>query len=247
MKNSKRILKVVVKRMVDTDSDTSYLGHYSNRPESEYAIDRAHSEYCASVSSVAAEAAITLEHAQKTVGDIYNAVLAQYNGTLANKTLDAERDALDETYDKLGELTEEVTACDCGERGNMGRNEYRYFNGPIENYKGESPEDIRKYVRQDYERMESLNRGDWWYIGIRAEAKIAIEGAEPSRRYHFEGWDTQTIVSGGLWGIESDSGESYLQSIAKEELANLREQLKALGFSARAISTAFKNVQEVSE
>jgi hypothetical protein len=38
------------------------------------------------------------------------------------------------------------------------RREYRYFN-PSDNYKGEPAEDIRKYVRQDYERMEAYNRG----------------------------------------------------------------------------------------
>src|SRR6266853_1539084 len=68
----------------------------------------------------------------------------------------------------------ELAECDCGERGDMERGQYRYFNGPVENYKGESPADIRKYIRQDYDRMESLNRGNWCFIGIRAEAEIGI-------------------------------------------------------------------------
>ena len=41
--------KVTVKRMVDTDPDTSYLGKYSNDAETEYAIDRKHSQDCHSV------------------------------------------------------------------------------------------------------------------------------------------------------------------------------------------------------
>ena len=128
-----------------------------------------------------------------------------------------------------GDIAEQG-GCDCGERGDMERGEYRYFNGNVENYKGESPEDIRKYVRQDYERMERLSRGDWCYVGIRAEAEIVIDGV------------TQDVTSGGLWGVESDSGRDYLTEIETEELSGLREQLQALGFGTRAISAAFKNV-----
>lgn len=132
--------------------------------------------------------------------------------------------------------------CDCGEHGDMERGQYRYFN-PSFNYvdaTGEArsentPEDVRKYVRQDYERMESLNAGNWCFIGIRATAEIAVPTA-PSNA------TLQEISSGGLWGIESDSDYEYLKSIEREELADLRGQLKALGFSSRAISTAFKNV-----
>lgn len=108
--------------------------------------------------------------------------------------------------------------------------EYRYFD-PSDNYKGEPDEDVRKYVRQDYERMESLNRGHWGYMGIKAEAKILV------------GNTAQEISSGGLWGIESDSDEGHIQSTEQEELRELREQLKALGFGTRAIAQAFKNVQ----
>jgi hypothetical protein len=236
MKNGKRILSVTIKRMMDESPDTSYLGEYSNRPKSEYAIDRAHSEDCASVSPEAQRAKETLEHAQQTAGDIHNAVLAQYNGTLANEKLDTEREALDDAYNLLGELADEVVECDCGERGDMERNEYRYFNGNVENYKGESPENIRKYVRQNYARMESLSRGDWCYMGIRGEAQIAVPTAPKNSII-------QTITSGGLWGIESDSDKDYLASVEQEELSDLRGQLKALGFSSRAISTALKNVE----
>jgi len=116
---------------------------------------------------------------------------------------------------------------------------YRYFNGPIENYKGELPEDIRKYVRQDFERMESLYRGDFCFIGIRAEAEWSITQTEYARN----GSLIQTVTSGGLWVIESDSSSEYLKEIEQEQLAELRSQLKAIGFSSRAISAAFRNVE----
>lgn len=103
-KNGKRILEVTIKRMIDEDPDTSWIGEYSQRATSEFSIDRAHSEDCASVRVDIQNAKRTLEHVQQTVGDIHNDVLAQYNGTLANEKLDSERDALDDAYDKVGSL-----------------------------------------------------------------------------------------------------------------------------------------------
>ncbi len=240
MKKGKRILSVTLKRMVDESPDTSWLGEYSNRPTSEFSIDRAHSEDCASVDPKAKAAKKTLEHVQQTVGDLHNDVLAQYNGTLANEKLDSEKDALDEAYDVVGELIDSVDECDCGEHGDVQRGEYRYFN-PSFNYVDEqgkalpenTPEEVRKYVRQDYERMESLNRGDWSFIGISAEAEVWNADTQVVQRIH----------SGGLWGIESDSEQSYLEEVEQEELSNLKVELKAYGFSARAISKAFENVQ----
>jgi hypothetical protein len=133
----------------------------------------------------------------------------------------------------------EQDGCDCGERGDMERGELRYFNGVVGNYKGETPEKIRKYVRCDYERMERLQRGDWCYIGIRAEAEILIPSGSAGV--------VQEITSGGLWGIESDSDASYLADIAAEELSELREQLRAVGFNTRTIKAAFKDAAHDSE
>ncbi len=228
----KRILTVTIRRMVDDSPDTSWLGEYSDRATSEFSIDRAHSEDCASVRPDVQNAKRTLEHVQQTVGELHNSLLAQYNGTLANEKLDTEKDALDAAYDEVGELIDAVDECDCGERGDMERHQYRYFNPNHENYKGLPETDIRKYCRQDYERMESLNRGNWCFIGIRAEAQIQT-GSDV----------VQDITSGGLWGIESDSGKEHLEETIREELANLKTELLALGFSSRAISTAFKNVE----
>jgi hypothetical protein len=127
----------------------------------------------------------------------------------------------------------EQKGCDCGERGDMERGEFRYFNGNLGNYKDEAPEQIREYVRRDYERMERLNRGDWCYIGIRAEAEILLPSAGI----------VQEITPGGLWGIESDSDESYFAEVEAEELADLRGHLAGIGFSKRAIGVAVKNAR----
>lgn len=234
----KRILSVTICRIFDTDADTSYLGQYGNSAKSDYAIDRAHSEDCSSVREDIRQAKQTLEHVQQTIGDLHNAVLAQYNGTLANEKLDLEREALDAAYDEVGELIDAVDECDCSFSGHWNNREYRYFNGPIENYKGEDPADIRKYVRQDFDRMESLNAGNWYYIGIRAEAQVQT-GSDVVQR----------ITSGGLYSIESDSDREYLESVQQEELDTLKTELLALGFSKRAIASAFKpeNIQERGE
>ena len=57
----------------------------------------------------------------------------------------------------------------------------------------------------------------------------------------------QEITSGGLWGIESDSDKAYLGEIETEQLSELREQLRAVGFGTRAITTAFKTLTHVNE
>ena len=244
---SKRILAVKVKRMVDESPDTSYLGEYAQRPASEFSIDRAHSEDCASVESNHRQ---TVDALERIIGHLD---VIRRSPDVADNPDSTEWEGLDEAMDILVDLQTEAMECDCGERGDMDRNEYRYFN-PSFNYvdkqdkplDGLTAQDVRKYVRQDYERMERLRAGDWCYIGIRAEAEIAIfqpkqHPLDPDQA------TTQTITSGGIYGVESDSKREYLESIGKEELASLKTQLLALGFSRRAISQAFKNVEEVSE
>jgi hypothetical protein len=127
--------------------------------------------------------------------------------------------------------------CDGGDWNGDSR-EYRYFDASF-NYvdkhgkpaDGLTAEEVRKYVRQDYERMERLNAGDWAFIGIKAKAEVSIDNV------------VQSIHSGGLWGIESDSERSYIKEIENEQLAELRNQLYAMGFGKRAIAAACKNVE----
>lgn len=117
------------------------------------------------------------------------------------------------------------------ERENAGPREYRWFNPNANNYEGCTDEECAKYCRQDYERAESLNAGQWSYIGIIAKAVVVSANGT-----------IQTLRSSGLWGVESDSGKDYMAEVARDELANLRAELEAFGFSTRAISYAFKNV-----
>lgn len=233
MKNMKRISKVTIKRMVDTDPDTSYLGEYSNDAETDYAIDRKHAEDCQSQEYNHRE---TVEQLERIISYL-SAV------TYSTNVADEVRETASEAQDVLIDSQNAAQECDCN-GGDMNRNEYRYFNGNVENYKGETAENIRKYVRRDYERSERLNQGDWCYIGIQAEAEILLpvqanRGCVKGHEVHYS--VTQAITSGGLWGIESDSSKEYFAETEADELASLREQLTGVGFSKRAIATAFKN------
>lgn len=98
------------------------------------------------------------------------------------------------------------------ERGDMGRNEFRYFNAGCGD-----PE----YIEQDYRRMEAYNAGEWHMIGIYARVELNINGT------------IQTIRSGGLYGIESDSGVDYLTEIYQEQCAELVEILESMGIEVR--------------
>jgi len=214
---TKRISTITIKRTVDTDPDTSYLGEYSNDAETDYAIDRKHAADCHSLEANHGQAVDQLErvisYLQKE--DSENGADFTYN---------------DDAIDILIEAQDGLQECDCS-GGDMERNEYRYFNGNVENYKGETPDTIREYILRDYERMERLHRGDWCYIGIRAEAEVSLTGDV-----------MQEVSSGGLWGIESDSSKEYFAEIEADELFELRKQLYAVGFSKRAIATACKNI-----
>jgi hypothetical protein len=217
--------------MVDDSPDSSYLGEYGNSPKSDYAIDRAHSEDCESLSPRNEEGLEWLDRIQSAICD--NLPLDRELQSHGNFYLQEEIDACDTL-----QTCREAMECDCGFPGHWNNREYRYFNPNHENYKGLPEEEIRKYCRQDFDRMESLNNGSWCFMGIRAEARVQT-GSDI----------VQEITSGGLWGIESDSGKEHIEETIREELANLKTELLALGFSKRAIASAFKpeNIREKDE
>jgi hypothetical protein len=78
----------------------------------------------------------------------------------------------------------------------------------------------------DFEnRKEAFHRGNFSFVGVRAEAEIVVDGI------------IQTITSGGLWGIESDSGDEYIKEVAGEEYNDLRKILKTLGVPTSELPT----------
>jgi hypothetical protein len=72
--------------------------------------------------------------------------------------------------------------------------------------------------QKDFEdRKAAYERGDFTFVGIQARAEVVIAGV------------IQEIASGGLWGIESDSGEKYFREVGKEEYSGLKDILKDMG------------------
>lgn len=62
------------------------------------------------------------------------------------------------------------------------------------------------------ERKAAFERGDWHMIGV--QARVTVAG--------------QTFESAGLWNIESDSDESYLNDVFEQEKAELLAMLEDL-------------------
>jgi hypothetical protein len=82
------------------------------------------------------------------------------------------------------------------------------------------------YLDDDEDRRAEYERGDFSFVGVRAEAEVAVDGV------------TQTLTSGGHWGIESDSKE-YLQEVAEEEYTDLRQILKTIGVATADVPAGF--------
>lgn len=85
----------------------------------------------------------------------------------------------------------------------------------------QDPDPESSYLDQDEfeDRQAEYKRGDFHFVSARAEAEVVIEGV------------IQTLTSGGLNGIESDSEQEYLDEIIAEEWKSLRDVLKAVGVS----------------
>lgn len=96
---------------------------------------------------------------------------------------------------------------DRAERGELEPHEYRYF-------VGSDPD----HIEQDYERMMDLEEGAWFMIGIHAVAEVRYMNRHGHQRIEW-------LTSSGLWGIESDSDHEYLQSVADDEIEDLKEHL----------------------
>jgi hypothetical protein len=69
------------------------------------------------------------------------------------------------------------------------------------------------------DRRVEYERDEWHLVGCRAEAEVVIAPETT----------VQTLRSGGLYGIESDSEQEYLDEIAVGEWSRLRDVLKTVG------------------
>jgi len=90
------------------------------------------------------------------------------------------------------------------------------------------PDPDVSFLEQDEfeDRLAAYKRGEFDFVGVRAEADVVVEGV------------VQTLTSGGLWGVESDSGEEYVVSVAVEEYEQLRRVLKTIGVPTAQLPNA---------
>ena len=84
-----------------------------------------------------------------------------------------------------------------------------------------SPDEGEKVAQMLAARERNYNLGHWGYVGIQASVQISI----PYR----QGSITHKISSPGLWGIESDSDDSYFNEVFAEESETLIDMLTQLG------------------
>lgn len=76
------------------------------------------------------------------------------------------------------------------------------------------------YLEQEgfEDRLAQYRRGDFRLVGIRAVATVVTRNGDMS--------NIDRVTSPGLWSVESDSTQAYLEEVAREELAELRAELK---------------------
>ncbi len=99
---------------------------------------------------------------------------------------------------------------------NGGINEHPWFNA-------DNVEDMEQ-AQQNYDRIMQFERGEVQHVGIQAKAELQVNGV------------LTTIESSGLWGIESDSDDSYIIGIEQEQVDELKEMLLELGFSQKEVT-----------
>jgi hypothetical protein len=231
-KTCKRILSVTLKHVSDYDADTSHLGEYSSKRKSEYTIERRHEQECNLNSNIAPSREM-LERVVARAEAEHTIVCENHTTFTSDECWACDVEAKNQAIvDLIREQIDALEECNCG-GVHIDRNSFELFNPNFENYKGLPDAEVRKYCWQDYERMESLNNQNWYFLGIVAEAEIeAIVDGKPY----------STELTASVWGIESDSEREYLASTEDEQLADIRSQLKEYGFSSRAISQAMKSI-----
>lgn len=83
---------------------------------------------------------------------------------------------------------------------------------------------------ENEDRRQEYERGNFTFVGVVAEADLTVEGT------------TQTIRSGGIWGVESDDKE-YIESVADDEYADLRKILKTMGVATSELPNKLEKRQ----
>lgn len=96
----------------------------------------------------------------------------------------------------------------------------RHYRG-FKPYAGGEPigtKNYYKYGMEDFKMIKRLEQGDFAFIGIIAKAVVSYPIVDSSRR-------SETLTSGGLWGIASDD-QVTCQETTREQLEDLKTHLE---------------------
>lgn len=97
-------------------------------------------------------------------------------------------------------------------------------------------EDYYTYGMQDYERMEELEKGNFYFIGIVANCKVKYPIGQGNYRL-------ETVQSGGLWGIETDSEEDYINEAEAEQKEELKNHLEKMNVNTSNFDELAKDIE----
>ena len=103
--------------------------------------------------------------------------------------------------------------------GHMGPHEFRYFVAAMSGKETGNPDS----VEQDYRRVEALNNGEWYSMGIWAQAEVSYADGTRGIRC------IERLRSGGLWGIASDDDSGTITEAENEQLDELYSHLEVFG------------------
>ena len=111
--------------------------------------------------------------------------------------------AYDRATEKVVKDSDELAAV-LEEHPHWSPREYRFITAA-------DPNADPQHIAQDAQRLEKYGV-DWYCVGVRAEA-----------------WKAGVMIatSGGIWGIESDSDDSYFKEMAEEQIADAVDAAKA--------------------
>ena len=87
------------------------------------------------------------------------------------------------------------------------------------------PRRTRRYMAEDKARLDNYGN-TWGMMGIMAEATVKYPIGQGN-------WRLETLTSGGIWGVETDSDNHYIQQLEHEELADLKSHLQTFNVSVR--------------
>jgi len=95
---------------------------------------------------------------------------------------------------------------------------------------------VLSWIRDDEHMMRTYGE-TWWYVGISAEAVVALPHKDSS-----SGCYVVTIQSDGVWGVDSDP--QHIKQIENELLEDIKQALRLFEFTEDEINEAISKLEE---